>query len=396
MIYLDYNATTPIADEVREHMLPYLSDYFGNPSSIHFVGRKAKKAMDDARKQVALTLNCDTEEVYFTSGGTESNNWAIKGVALANRHKGNHIVTSSVEHPAVLKVCDYLEKEFGFRITKLPVDRVGRVRCEELSEALSPDTVLVTIMHANNEVGTLQPISDISIVCRERGIYLHTDASQSVGKVSTDVRELGVDLLTIAAHKLYGPKGVLYVKRGTVMEKFMHGAGHESDRRAGTENVLFMAGLGKACEIARRDLEENIRHCRKNRDLLLDLFRQRFEVFEDAESAMSSPKSDRIQVLINGDLQLGLPNTLSASFRGIIANQILHRLSEQLAASAGSACHSDVITISSVLEAMAVPHEFAMGTIRFSTGRMTTEPELHLAVELLETTLLDVTRSDLH
>ncbi|MGD8509400.1 MAG: cysteine desulfurase family protein, partial [Syntrophobacterales bacterium] len=268
-IYLDYNATTPIDPEVAEAMRPYLFEHFGNPSSSHWYGVQTKKAVDEARRQVADLLHCRPEEVVFTSGGSESNNYAIKGTAFANRDKGNHIITSAIEHPAVLEVCKYLA-ENGFQITYLPVDEFCLVHPRELQESITPQTILITIMHANNEVGTIQPIAEIAQIAKEHGIVFHTDAAQSVGKIPTRVDELAVDLLTIAGHKLYAPKGIgaLYVRGGIRLEKLIHGADHERDLRAGTENVLEIVGLGQACKIAKRDLEKNMRHMQKMRDLL--------------------------------------------------------------------------------------------------------------------------------
>jgi cysteine desulfurase len=362
-IYLDYNATTPIDPEVAEAMRPYLFEHFGNPSSSHWYGIQTKKAVEKARRQVADLLHCNPEEVVFTSGGSESNNYAIKGTAFANREKANHIITSTIEHPAVLEVCKYLAEK-GFQITYLPVDEFCLVNPQELQKTVTPQTILITIMHANNEVGTIQPIAEIAEIAKEHGIVFHTDAAQSVGKIPTRVDELDVDLLTIAGHKLYAPKGIgaLYVRGGIRLEKLIHGADHEQDLRAGTENVLQIVGLGKACEIAKRDLEKNMVHMQKMRDLLYQGLRHELD-----------------EVKLNGDPERRLPNTLSVSFKDLEANTLLAGI-ESVAASAGAACHSDSVKISSVLEAMQVPREYAMGTIRFSTGKMTTAEEVELAV----------------
>jgi cysteine desulfurase NifS len=362
-IYLDYNATTPIDPEVAEAMRPYLFEHFGNPSSSHWYGIQTKKAVEEARRQLADLLHCNAEEVVFTSGGSESNNYAIKGTAFANREKGNHIITSAIEHPAVLEVCKYLAEK-GFQITYLPVDEFCLVNPQELHKTVTPQTILITIMHANNEVGTIQPIAEIAEIAKEHGIVFHTDAAQSVGKIPTRVDELDVDLLTIAGHKLYAPKGIgaLYVRGGIRLEKLIHGADHEQDLRAGTENVLQIVGLGKACEIAKRDLEKNMVHMQKMRDLLYQGLRHELD-----------------EIKLNGDPERRLPNTLSVSFKDLEANTLLAGI-ESVAASAGAACHSDSVKISSVLEAMQVPREYAMGTIRFSTGKMTTAEEVELAV----------------
>ncbi|MCF7798071.1 MAG: cysteine desulfurase, partial [Candidatus Marinimicrobia bacterium] len=253
-IYLDYNATTPIDPRVAEAMQPYLTEYFGNPSSNHYFGRQARQTVEAARQQVAKMIRAAPDEIVFTSGGTESNNWAIKGVAESRRHLGNHIITSAVEHPAVLEVCDYLANH-GFRVTRVPVDSDGMVSVDAVADAITPDTILITILHANNEVGTIQPIADISRLAHAHEIIMHTDAAQSVGKIPVNVSELGVDLLSIAGHKLYAPKGIgaLYIRKGLRLDKLMHGANHELNRRAGTENVLEIVGLGEACKLVREN-----------------------------------------------------------------------------------------------------------------------------------------------
>ena len=366
-IYLDYNATTPIDKEVKEAMLPYLNEHFGNPSSSHWYGIQTKKAIQKARKQVASILNCNAEEIIFTSGGTESNNFAIKGFAFANREKGNHIITSTIEHPAVIEVCKFLEKN-GFDISYIPVDKYGIVNLSELEKAITFQTILITIMHANNEIGTIQLIKDISEIARKNEIIFHTDAAQSVGKIPTDVNELGVDLLSIAGHKFYAPKGVgaLYIRNGLSIENIMHGAGQEKGIRPGTENILEIVGLGKACEIAKRDLEKNMNHMRAMRDKLHEML---IEKFPDLK--------------LNGHPSNRLPNTLNICFKNVDEYFQLSLFLE-IAASAGAACHSDVVTLSPVLQAMNVPLELAKGTIRFSTGKMTTEKEIEQAVKIIQ------------
>jgi len=362
-IYLDYNATTPIDPRVAEAMLPFVHQHFGNPSSSHIFGVTAKKAVEKARQQVANLLHCQIDEVIFTSGGSESNNHAIKGVARAYRQKGNHLITSSVEHPAVVEVCRYLE-EHGYVVTYLPVDEHGLVDPQSVAEAITPHTILVTIMHANNEVGTIEPIREIAEIAHQHGILVHTDAAQSVGKIPVRVDELDVDLLSIAGHKLYAPKGIgaLYVRSGVKLEKLIHGANHEMNWRAGTENVIEIAGLGEACELINQNLSAYQQHMRQMRDRL--------------ERGLNEKLSDWRR---NGHPEKRLPNTLSISFRGLEANTILSELAG-VAASAGAACHSDQIQVSSVLEAMKVPLEYAMGTIRFSVGRFTTASEIDQAV----------------
>ncbi len=368
-IYLDYNATTPIAPEVAEAMLPYLYEHFGNPSSSHPYGVATKQAVEAARAQVAALLNCQPVEVIFTSGGTESNNYAIKGVALAQRERGNHVITTAVEHPAISEVCRWLEAQ-GFRITVLPVDEFGLVAPADLERAITPDTLLVTVMHANNEVGTLQPIAELAAIAHRHGALMHTDAAQSVSKLPVDVNALGVDLLSVAGHKLYAPKGIgaLYVRSGVRLAKLLHGAGHEGGRRPGTENVLQIVGLGQACQMAGRDLEKNEAHFRAMRDRLHEgLLRE----------------LGRDSVRLNGHPEKRLPNTLSLGFRSVAAHTLLAEIGEQVAASAGSACHADVVSISAVLKAMQVPMDWAMGTVRFSTGRATTAEEIDRAVEIV-------------
>ncbi len=365
-IYLDYNGTTPHDPEVIAAMRPFLETEFGNPSSSHWYGIAPKQAVEAARKQAAGLLNCAPQEILFTSGGTESNNHAIKGIARARRDLGNHIITCTIEHPAVLEVCDHLETQ-GFSITRLPVDADGIVDPSDIENALRPETILITIMHANNEVGTIQPIEDIAALARTRGVVCHTDAAQSVGKIPTDVEALGADLLSIAGHKVYAPKGVgaLYIRNGIEPEKFCRGAGQERGLRAGTENVLEIVGLGKALEIAGRRLQENTAHMKNLRDRL--------------EQGLFSRIQD---VRLNGHPEKRLPNTLSVSFRGLEANRILEEIGLEVAASAGAACHSDTVVISHVLTAMNVPEDWAKGTVRFSVGRFTTVEDIDRAVQV--------------
>ena len=363
-IYLDYNATTPIDPLVAEAMLPYVHGLFGNPSSGHFFGRSARAGVDQARAQVASLLGCSTDDLIFTSGGTEANNHAIKGVAWANRGRRNHIVTSTIEHPAVTEVCRWLEAQ-GFQVTFVPVDEYGMVDPRLVEEAISPDTLLVTIMHANNEVGTIQPIPEISEIAHRYGALMHTDCAQSVGKIPVSVNDLGVDLLSIAGHKLYAPKGIgaLYIRPGVRLEKLMHGANHEQDRRAGTENVIEMAGLGKACELIEQNLPEYAKYMVRMRDRL--------------EQGLLIRSADR---RVNGHPDQRLPNTSSVAFRGLEADRILANL-PTVAASAGAACHSDQVEVSHVLAAMNIPTEYAMGTLRFSVGRFTRPDEIDRAIE---------------
>lgn len=368
-IYLDFNATTPIAREVADAMVPYLYEGFGNPSSSHPYGVAARRAVDEARAQVAGLLGCRPGEVIFTSGGTESNNLAIKGVALAGRGRGDHVITTAVEHPAVINVCDWLRDQ-GFRVTVLPVDGQGLVDPADLERAIDPGTILVTVMHANNEVGTVQPIAPLAEIAHNHGALMHTDAAQSVGKIPVRVDELGVDLLSVAGHKVYAPKGIgaLYVREGVGLVPLLHGAGHEGGLRPGTENVLEIAGLGKACEIAGRDLVANEEHFRAMRDRL----------HEGLVAALGEEA-----VRLNGHPERRLPNTLSVSFRRVEANTLLSAIGDEVAASAGAACHAGEVDLSAVLRAMEVPVEWAMGTVRFSVGRGTTAAEIDRTVAIV-------------
>ncbi|MBN1559869.1 selenide, water dikinase SelD [candidate division KSB1 bacterium] len=368
-IYLDYNASTPLLPEVKNAMLPYF-EKFGNPSSTHWYGVQTRMAIENARAQVARCLGCESDEIYFTSGGSESNNLAIKGYAYAHQTKGRHIITSAIEHPAVHEVCHFLQRN-GFSITFLTVDEFGLVHLDDVEKAIRPDTILISIMHANNEVGALQPIAEISEIARKQGIVLHTDAAQSVGKIAVRVYELGVDMLSLAGHKLYAPKGIgaLYVRRGIELEKQIHGADHERSLRAGTENVLEIVGLGQACEVVQRDLPVIQATLKKQADRLLNGLQK---------------KVDKIR--LNGPAEKRLPNTLSISFYGLQANTILSEL-DMIAASAGAACHADQISLSHVLEAMNVPSEWAMGTIRFSVGALTTSEEIDIAIDRIASTI---------
>ena len=362
-IYLDYNATTPIDPQVAEAMLPYIHGIFGNPSSGHSFGQKARRGVDEARRQLTSVIGCAEDDVIFTSGGTEANNHAIKGVAWAYRHRGNHIITSSIEHPAVTEVCRFLEGQ-GFRVSYLPVDEDGWVHPKHVEETITNETLLVSIMHANNEVGTVQPIADIAEIAHRHGALVHSDCAQSVGKIPVRVNDLCVDLLSVAGHKLYAPKGIgaLYIRPGVRLEKLMHGANHEQDRRAGTENVIEMVGLGKACELIEQNLASYANHMAGMRDRL-------------EQGLLATQAAARV----NGHAKSRLPNTSSISFRGMEADRILSNL-PTVAASAGAACHSDQVEVSHVLEAMNVPTQYAMGTLRFSVGRFTTEEEVDRAV----------------
>ncbi|UWU18025.1 cysteine desulfurase (plasmid) [Rhizobium sullae] len=372
-IYLDYNASTPIDPTVAAAMRPFLDEAFGNPSSGHWASMPAKAALDHARGQVATLLGAAADEIVFTSGGSEANNLAIKGTFFALRHKGEHIITTAIEHPAVLAPCRFLER-LGATVTYLPVDRTGRVDPEGVRRAITPHTILISVMHANNEVGTIQPIEEIGAIAREHGIRFHTDAAQSVGKIPTMVDALSVDLLTIAGHKLYAPKGVgaLYVRRGVELEPLIHGASHEQGRRAGTESALLAVGLGAACALA-QDLApmERIRAPR-------DRFWR----------TLQDHVGDR--VVLNGHVEHRLPNTLNVSFVGMVGADVLAGL-DGVAASTGSACHSGRVELSPVLAAMGVPERIGMGAVRFSLGRATTEAEIDAVIDRLGAILVPST-----
>jgi cysteine desulfurase len=365
-VYLDYNASTPIDPEVVAVMRPLLEAGYGNPSSGHWAAAPAKAALDQARAQVAALLGCAADEVVFTSGGSEANNLALKGVCGTLRPV--HVITSEIEHPATLEPCRHLAR-LGVAVTHVAADGTGLVDPDDVRKAVTRDTRVISIMHANNEVGTIQPVAEIAKIAREHGILFHTDAAQSVGKIATPVDELGVDMLSIAGHKVYAPKGVgaLYVRRGVALEPLIHGAGHEAGRRAGTESALLTAALGKACDVARSWI--GMRETQRLRDLLWDRLRS---IFGN-------------KVVLNGHPTRRLPNTLNVSFVGRIGAEILAGMPD-VAASIGSACHAGQVTLSPVLQAMRIPPEIGMGAIRFSLGRYTTQDDVdEVASELRRT-----------
>jgi cysteine desulfurase len=365
MIYLDHNASTPLDPVVAAAMRPYLEDAFGNPSSGHWASVPARNAVENARRQVASLLGCTADEIIFTSGGSEANNLAIKGTYLALEGRGQHIITTQIEHPAVLAPCRFLERR-GATVTYLPVDGYGRIDPDDVRRAITPRTILISVMHANNEVGTIQPLAQIGAIAREHGVRLHTDAAQSAGKIPVRVDELGVDLLTLVGHKFYAPKGIgaLYVRRSMTLEPLIHGGGHERGLRSGTESALLVAGLGAACALA-MDLEpmERIRALRER------LWRGLRQACSDA-------------VVLNGHPELRLPNTLNVSFVGRNGAEVLASL-DDVAASTGSACHSGRVELSPVLSAMKVSERVGMGAVRFSLGRTTTDAEIDTVVNRL-------------
>lgn len=368
MIYCDHSATTPLDPRVLEAMMPYLTEQFGNPNSIHTLGQQARAAVDEAREKVAALLGADPNEIVFTGCGTESNNLAIRGVAAALRERGNHIITSAIEHHAVLHTCQALEK-MGYAVTYLPVDEYGLVAPESVRAAITQRTILITIMHANNEIGTIEPIEEIGAIAKEHGITFHSDAVQTVGKIPTDVNQLNVDLLSVSAHKIYGPKGVgaLYVRRGTKLVPQMTGGGQERKRRAGTENVAGIVGLGKAAELAAQNLDRDAEHTRRLRDRLL----------AEVPAAIE-------EVIITGHPHKRLPTLASFCIRYIEGESLLLLLDRQgIAASSGSACTSGSLDPSHVLLAIGLPHEIAHGSLRLSLGRENVDEEIDQVVKAL-------------
>ena len=367
-IYLDYAATTPVHPDVLQTMLPYFTESYGNPSSIHYFGQDAKVSMERARESVAALINARPEEIVFTSGGSEADNLAIKGVAFALEEKGKHIITSAIEHHAVLESLHFLEKR-GFRVTYLPVDRYGVVDPRDVEAAIADDTILISIMYANNEVGTIQPIGEIGAIAKQRGVYLHTDAVQAVGHVPIDVNEMNIDLLSTSAHKLYGPKGVgaLYVRKGTRLVSLIHGGEQERRRRASTENIPGIVGFGKAAEIALGEMEEESARITALRDRLIEGLLTRID---DAR--------------LNGHPTQRLPNNVNVSVKYIEGESMLLNLDmEGIGASTGSACSSGTLEPSHVLLALGLSHEEAHGSLRFSLGRESTDEDVDRVLEVL-------------
>jgi cysteine desulfurase len=367
-IYLDYAATTPVRPEVMEAMSPYFTEAFGNPSSIHSYGQEVRAAIDEARAKVAALIGAREEEVVFTGGGTEADNLAIKGIALAHENKGNHIITSAIEHHAVLETCEFLAKR-GFKITCLPVNRYGLVEPDDVKRAITSKTILISVMHANNEIGTIEPIAEIGKIAREADVCFHTDAVQTTGHIPVDVNTLMVDLLSISAHKLYGPKGVgvLYIRKGTRVVPLLHGGGQEKGRRSGTENIPGIVGLGTAAELAGREMSEEAERLTILRDKLINGI---IEHIPDSR--------------LNGHPQSRLPNNVNVSIDYVEGESMLLNLDlEGICASTGSACSSASLEASHVLLATGLPHEQAHGSLRFSLGKWTTEKEIERVLEVL-------------
>jgi cysteine desulfurase len=367
-IYLDHAATTYTKQEVLDEMLPYFTQIYGNPSSVHSFGREARKALDLARERTAKALNADPGEIFFTAGGSESDNWAIKGAALANQKKGNHIITTAIEHHGVLHTCEYLSRN-GFEVTYLPVDEYGLVTPEQVRDAITDKTILITIMMANNEIGTIQPIKEIGAIAKERNVLFHTDAVQAVGSVPIDVKDMNIDMLSLSAHKFYGPKGVgaLYIRKGIKVQQMIHGGAQERNRRAGTENLPAIVGLGKAIEMATRDIPGHNARLEAMRDRLIN-------------SIMSTVDNTRL----NGHPTKRLPGNINLSFEFIEGESLLLSLDiKGIAGSSGSACTSGSLDPSHVLLAIGLPHEIAHGSLRLTLGDQNTDEEIDYVLEVL-------------
>ncbi|WP_394884072.1 cysteine desulfurase NifS [Clostridium butyricum] len=366
-VYMDYSATAYVKPEVLEEMMPYFTEKFGNPSSFYGISRETKRAIDTAREKVAKGLNCLPDEVYFTGGGSEADNWAIKGIASAHKNKGNHIITTKIEHHAVLHTCQYLEKN-GFEVTYLDVDSEGFINLDDLKNAITDKTILVSIMFANNEIGTIQPVKEIGEICKEKKVFFHTDAVQAVGNVPIDVKEMNIDMLSLAGHKIYGPKGigVLYIKKGIKIDNLIHGGAQEKNRRAGTENIAGIVGLGKAMELATCNIEEHMEKMTALRDRLID------GLLKIPYTNLNGPRGEK-----------RLPGNVNVRFRFIEGESILLSLDfKGVCASSGSACTSGSLDPSHVLLAIGLPHELAHGSLRLTLGAGSTEEDVDYVLEV--------------
>ena len=369
IIYLDNSATTPIKSEVLQEMMPYLTTEYGNASSLYSVGRSAKRAIEKARNRVAELLNCNHNEIYFTGGGSESDNIALKGFAYANKEKGNHIITSKIEHPAILETCKTLERQ-GFEVSYINVNENGIIDVEELRKSIKTNTILISVMTANNEVGTVQPIEEIAKIAHDNNIIFHTDAVQAVGNVKIDLEKMRIDMLSLSSHKINGPKGVgaLYIKNGIEVEKFINGGHQEKDRRAGTENVAGIVGIGKAAEIARKNMETHIRNLSKIRDYYIKKVQKEIP-----------------NIRINGSMENRLPGNANISFKGINASELIFKLDERgICVSSGSACSSENTNPSHVLTAMNVPEVYLNSAIRTTFGDNNTFEQVDYVVKILK------------
>ncbi|MCR1954878.1 cysteine desulfurase NifS [Clostridioides mangenotii] len=368
-LYMDYSATTPVKQEVVDAMLPYFTEYFGNASSFHTFGREAKEVLDKAREQVADLINAKPGEIYFTAGGSESDNWALEGVAYANIDKGNHIITTKIEHHAILHTCEYLAKHHGFEITYLDVDSEGKIDLKELEDAIKDTTVLISIMFANNEIGTIEPIKEACAIAKKHGILFHTDAVQAAGNIPVDVQDLDIDLMSMSSHKIYGPKGVgsLYIKRGVKLHNLVHGGAQEKGKRAGTENIPAIVGYGKAAELARQNLPNHVETLTRLRKKLIDGILEKIPFTR-----------------VNGSLEERLPGNVNFAFEFIEGEGILLLLDMLgIAASSGSACTSGSLDPSHVLLAIGLPHEIAHGSLRLTVGDFTTDDDIDYIIENL-------------
>lgn len=368
-IYMDYSATTPVKKEVLDEMLPYFTEHFGNASSHYSFGEEAKSGLEKARRQVASLINAEASEIYFTAGGSESDNWAIEGAALKLKEKGNHIITSKIEHHAVLHTCEYLEKRHGFEVTYLDVDEDGKISLEELEKSIKDTTVLITIMFANNEIGTIEPIKEIAQIAKKYKVLFHTDAVQALANVKIDVKDLGIDMMSMSSHKIYGPKGIgaLYIRKGVVIDNLIHGGAQERKKRAGTENIPAIVGFGKACELAENNFDSHVKHLTTLRDKLI----------EGIENAIPYMK-------VNGHRTARLPGNANFAFKYIEGEGMLLLLDHVgIAGSSGSACTSGSLDPSHVLLAIGLPHEIAHGSLRLTVGDFTTEEDIDYIIEQL-------------
>ena len=369
-VYLDYSATTPVKEEVLKEMIPYFTEKFGNPSSLYDIGLESKEAVTHAREQVAALINAKPQEIYFTAGGTEADNWAVFGTVEKLKSKGNHIITTKIEHHAMLHSCAFLEKE-GCQITYLDIDQEGRIDLKQLEDAITDKTVLISIMLVNNEIGTIQPVKEAAAIAKKHGILFHTDAVQGLGNVPIDVKDMGVDMMSVSSHKIYGPKGsgALYIRKGVNIANYMHGGGQESRKRAGTENLAGIIGFGKAAELARINFESHVKHCTKLRDYLKDRI-----------------LSEIPDTFINGTMEGRPPGNLNITFKYIEGESILLLLNQYgISVSTGSACSSASLEPSHVLTALGVPVEMIHGTVRFTVGDFTTKEDIDYVVDHLKT-----------
>ena len=367
-VYLDYSATTPVKKEVLDAMLPYFTEHFGNPSSIYGIGLESKDAITNARTQVAKLINADPAEVFFDAGGTESDNWAVFGIADALKDKGNHIITTKIEHHAMLHSCEFLEKH-GYDVTYLGIGPDGRIKLDELEAAITDKTIVISVMMVNNEIGTIQPIKEIGAIAKKHGIVFHTDAVQALGNVPIDVKDMGIDLMSMSSHKIYGPKGIgaLYIRRGVKISNYLHGGAQENKRRAGTENLPGIIGFGKAAELARENFAEHVKHCSELRNYLID------EVLKKIPN-----------VKVNGSMEYRHPGNANLTFEYIEGEAMLLMLDAKgISVSTGSACSSTSLVPSHVLSALGIPVEQIHGTLRFTIGDFTTKEDIDYVVECL-------------